>query len=107
MKGLPTSVRVGAYKIAIVLTPESDMNEALGDFTLNSRRIRLMDDLTGALLADALIHEITHAIWNIGGLTGKQAEEEQAAQVMGAYWAQVYRDNPKLIAWLVEQAQKG
>lgn len=106
MKGLPASVRVGAYDFAIVAAPTHDLGNALGDFVLGARRIRLQDDLAGALLADTLLHEITHAIWNVGGLSG-EAAEEQVAQVMGAYWAQVYRDNPKLIAWLADQAQKG
>jgi hypothetical protein len=52
-----------------------------------------------AKAADTLLHEAGHAIYATYGL----AEEDKEERIVGAFataWAQVFRDNPWLLAWL-------
>ena len=91
-------VKVGAVDIGVFSLPFD--GEAFGDFNYLLMRIRLDENLKGPVLVDTLIHELNHAVWAIGILKTKEEEEERVCSVMASMWTQIYRDNPKLMAWI-------
>ena len=91
-------VKVGAVDINVFSLPFD--GEAFGDFNYLLMRIRLDENLKGPVLVDTLIHELNHAVWAIGILKTKEEEEERVCSVMASMWTQIYRDNPKLMAWI-------
>ena len=91
-------VKVGAVDIDVFSLPFD--GEAFGDFNYLSMRIRVDENLRGAVLVDTVIHELNHAIWAIGNLKTEKEEEERVVAVMASYWTQIFRDNPELIKWI-------
>lgn len=54
-----------------------------------------------------LMHEITHAIINETPLCNrKRFTEEEICDVVGFHFIDMLKDNPALVAWLIEQAKE-
>ena len=77
---------------------------ARGLYHANSHSIDLEADMPSRVEAvNIVLHELGHAIWNIYSLP-RRPKEERVVSVMGVAWAQVFRDNPKLLAWVARSA---
>ncbi len=48
---------------------------------------------------ETVLHEITHSVFYTSHIT-KGDTEERVCQSMGSVLTQIFRDNPKLIAWI-------
>ena len=59
-------IKVGGMDIDVLRVPLND--ELFGDFSYIKSRIRLEEQLKGAVLVDTLKHELNHAIWAMGNL---------------------------------------
>lgn len=106
MAGLPKSVRVGPHVIAITDLPAEEAAQSYGQFSEGSLEIELASTYAaGSLAVDTVLHEIFHAIWFVASLKG-ETSEERIVSSFGTFFAQVMRDNPKLIAWLQETVKK-
>ena len=90
--------------IDVLRVPLND--ELFGDFSYIKSRIRLEEQLKGAVLVDTLKHELNHAVWAMGNLKDKKEEEERVCSVMGTYWTQIERDNPHLVRWTTKNLTK-
>jgi hypothetical protein len=106
--GLPETLRIGAYDWRIYLKPE--IKDETGDdiaghcvergftFEFNTDP----DIHSNPLIAmETVLHEITHAIFSTGHIT-KGDTEERVCLILGSLWTQIYRDNPKLMQWIVD-----
>ena len=105
---LPGKVKVGPYDIAIRKFPASDANEQriFSDFSADGLRIRITEDLTPAKAADSLLHEILHAVfwvWNIKS----GDKEERTVNTVATALTTVFRDNPKVAKWILNQSKMG
>jgi len=102
IKSLPCSVRVGPYdfRLETMSNREAVGANAFGMFSQSEACIKLHSGLVSAALAiDTLIHEITHAIYWAYHIHERD-DEERTVSIMGTAWAQIYRDNPWLLAWI-------
>ncbi len=100
LEGLPSSIRVGPYDLAVIITDKIDDDEGKWGQHHPGVSIELRRDQKNAQSAlDTLFHEINHAIYGIFGLS-KKSREEHIVSAMAAGWAMVYRDNPDLLAWV-------
>lgn len=96
--GLPRSVRVGFQDFIVepyFETPAPDN----GEFRRDDGLIKLDTSLPEQRVAATLLHEVMHAAWANGEL-GASAREERAVSVLANQMAQVWRDNPALVAYL-------
>ena len=101
---LPKSIRVGPFDYAVRYTEahSDDKLNVLGQCSPTRLSILIQQDMPPTRTAECVLHEVTHAIADCYALMdddGKVAEERMA-QVFGAGWAQVWRDNPKLLQWM-------
>src|SRR5580704_17180888 len=96
---MPRSIKVGHRRFEVVSwdAKAAAAEDAFGDCRQEPPIIRIAKGRTPADRAEVMIHEILHLCWY--GLPDKP-EEESAVNYMGINLAQIYADNPDLIAWL-------
>ena len=100
---LPDKVRVAHVDVNIEsMTPQQASSRGRwGEWTPNdgmTDRIEIGDRSHPEVVC-TLIHEINHVVWWAYELE-KGDEEERVVGVMATAWAQIYRDNPELVAFI-------
>lgn len=100
----PSSVRVGPHTIAISLKPREEAltEEAWGCYNLETMTIWVQQELAPSKQARVLLHEIIHALWDVGEL-GEETDEETAVSVLSTQLLAAMHDNPGVFRWIVEQ----
>jgi hypothetical protein len=74
--------------------------DVFGEFSPCEGRIALQVDMPSTVkAADTLLHEAGHAIYWTYGVSDAD-EEERVVGIFATAWAQVFRDNPWLLAWV-------
>lgn len=69
-------------------------------------RLALYDKMPDSLVAEVVLHEIVHGIMGGRGPAWvTDAQEEELTELLGRGLAQVFRDNPEWIKWLLKQSQ--
>jgi hypothetical protein len=97
---LPTRIKVGHFVYRVERwRSEGEAGDRWGECDHGELVIRLRPVIPGTQLADTLIHEILHAIHNVWGLRVGD-DEERIVAVTATALLTVFRDNPKLLAWL-------
>ncbi|MBA2413202.1 MAG: hypothetical protein H0V63_10315 [Burkholderiaceae bacterium] len=103
MLKLPPNVKVGGHTYRFVWLAKSA--EAVDEWMhcdYDAQRIRVhpaCKTLDGSKIAEYVIHEVQHAINEAyGNLDG--ATEEHFTTQSAKGWLQVYRENPKLFAYI-------
>lgn len=101
MSKMPESVKVGYRDFKIEPWPSHEATTYGADGLCDKRNaiIRIRDDLEPQLKAETLIHELKHAAWDMAAL-GDRATEEAAITSLSRYEAQIWRDNPELVAYI-------
>jgi len=97
-------IKVGGMDIDVLRVPLN--GEMFGDFSYINSRIRIEEQLKGAVLVDTVKHELNHAIWAIGNLKDKKEEEERVCSVMASYQTQIDRDNLHYLEWTIKNLTK-
>lgn len=101
---LPCSVRVGAHDITIQILPhhQASARGEWGYFQAAAQLIVVQDQMpTAAKAVDTVLHEIGHALW--WSYTLEDADkEERIVSTQATGWAQIFRDNPALVAWIAK-----
>jgi hypothetical protein len=103
MKGpFPTEVKVGALTYTIEALPEDIARDAdlYGDVVDRYCKIRIDFSLDRHVVADTLIHEIMHVIWDAYEISHKD-KEERIVRPLATGFAAVLHDNPKLARWIL------
>lgn len=99
VKKLPKKIRVGGYDFHIVLDTNAKSEDHGGFDSVNQQMIFEASPVTRLRAVDTFEHELKHAIYYAYGLA-EDAPEEAVATVTGKARAQIYRDNPWVLAWL-------
>ena len=99
MTGIPASIRVGFCDFTVEALTEP--KKVLGDIEADHARIRIDVDRPAPMVATTLLHEVLHGAWYMANLPNK-AEEEDVVTSLAYQIAQVWRDNPDLVAYLSE-----
>ena len=100
---IPRVLRIAAFDISVEEMPTSVARaaERLGEFSNVEQCIRVQtQDLSKWIVLDTLLHELVHAIFSCYSLDDDD-DQERLASVMGTALAQVCRDNPDLIKWIL------
>ena len=98
---LPSVVRVGFREYLVQQWKPLSATSArrLGECDHLELVIRIREDLAPALQAETLLHEVLHCAFWTGGIEDKD-DEERTVSVLSTQLAQIWRDNPKLVAFL-------
>lgn len=99
---MPRSVRVGHRLFEIVSWDASaaEAEGARGDCRDDPPVIRISNGLKPFDKAEVMLHEVFHACWR--HLPSERVSEEAAVTVLAENFAQVWRENPKLVAWITD-----
>lgn len=91
----PRKIRIAAFDIRII--------HSTGDCYWSPREqaIHVITNLKPMCVLDALLSEINRAIFWAYGLE-EGDPEYRIVSTMATAWAQIYRDNPRLITWISE-----
>jgi hypothetical protein len=100
MTDLPSSVRIGFQDFTIDPYWETPA-PANGEFRRDEGMIKYDSALPVQRVAATVLHEVIHGAWDMGRL-GDGPDEEHAVTVLANQLAQVWRDNPELVAYLSE-----
>lgn len=106
VEGLPSSIRIGAYDVEIVVEDRnwSDAHAAIGHFSGAQQRMTIVQSSASSQAsAETVIHEIMHAVWWAYGLEDADPQE-RTVTLLSAGLTQVWRDNPQLMAWIDKAA---
>lgn len=103
---LPTSVRIGPFDFAVEdWDPRFASSAArFGECDKQQNIIRVRTDMPPQRIAEVLLHEINHAIWEVGACD-ELADEERVISAISMVWCQVWRDNPSLIACITKMVR--
>lgn len=106
-KRIGKTLKVGSSLYTIVFQENLFMDNirVWGAHSYNSQIITLETNMTYHLTAEVLLHEITHAIFNMFSLNDTSTEE-QIAEAMGKGWAMVFLDNPWLTKFMQHKQEK-
>lgn len=100
-------IRVGpfAYNVSRDATSQVALEneEAVGLTIPDALEIHISNALSPDRERATLLHEIIHACADLADLGDTSSEEDWASR-LGPLLLQVMRDNPRLIAWVLEDA---
>jgi len=102
IEALPGALKVGPFDFGIekLSAQRASGKDCFGEFSPCEGQIALQLDMPSPVkAADTLLHEAGHAIYATYGLTDED-KEERVVTVFATAWAQVFRDNAWLLAWL-------
>lgn len=96
---VPQRIWIGSYDFAVKFVPHTDPmldgNDAMTSFHGNI--IYIGTGMTPSRLLNRLLHELTHGINMVVGLTtDTEIEEEEIADLHGDAWASIWINNPVL-----------
>lgn len=99
MPDFPTSVRIGPHDWTVKLWDEqaAGNTQALGLCDKHTCTILIMEGMAPQKEAEVLMHEIIHAIYDVGGLRYLEHQEEAVVNAMGYHMVGIVRDNPDLM----------
>lgn len=98
--GLPTSLRIGPYDIAVELVDKFEPDSAWGQFDGGKATISLVVVQPSEMFAlNVVLHEIMHVLYELFHLQPID-DEERIASTLAAGWVQVLRDNKQLVKWM-------
>ena len=97
------SIRVGPFDIRLTQLVGEERDKCLGMFSEHQMSIMMRETFASDQQeAETLLHEAVHSIFAVMGIQDKDSHE-RTVSALSVGLAQVIRDNPKLIAWLVEK----
>lgn len=109
MPGLPSHVTVGPHRITVRADADTGRllreEDSRGDSRPDQLLIRLDTDRPHTAVAETLLHEVLHIVWNQTSMRSSEAcrdIEEAAVQALTPWLLGVLRDNPELVAYLTD-----
>lgn len=102
---LPKSVRVGYATYKIEEWPVELANAAARHSECDKLNhiIRVRTDMKACETANSLLHEILHAIWNVGAIDS--GDEEKCVTIFANQLIQIMQDNPVVMDWITKNAR--
>lgn len=102
----PYSLRIGPFTYKVGCDPSSqavlEEAEAVGLTIPDALEIHLSEELSPDRARATLLHEVVHALADLADL-GDDGTEEEWASRLGPLLLQVLRDNPHMLAWVLEE----
>ena len=109
MTKLPPTLRIGPYDYKLILVDkiqDEGEREDWGKYEYCKLTITISKDQPNQLFAaDTVLHEILHAIYTHAGIQ-PVTPEEGICSALATGLIQVFRDNPKLLAWVAASTKK-
>jgi len=101
MSSLPASIRVGYLDFAVEIWVTQHANAAgrYGECDKANAIIRVDTSYGPVKAASTLLHEVIHACFDVAGIEDTDSEERTVTHLSNQL-AQVWRDNPDLVAYL-------
>ncbi len=106
LDGLPSSIRIGPFEIAVLIKDKINDEDNSGLYTHGLSIELRAEQHTAAFALDTVLHEVSHGIYYTFGLC-KKSNKETVATAFAAGLAMVMRDNPELMAWIYRMIQPG
>lgn len=98
----PENVRVGPHTYRVVVVPDGILEGSGSDGTCNPRHlvIALDQGQPATQMADTLLHELCHAM--LATVKTDDDTEEAVCLALAPALLGLLRDNPVLMAWLID-----
>ena len=103
---IPSAIKIGAQVYLRVKAPPSGDPSPRGETNNRKSQFYLADDLSLSQQQDTLLHEVLHMIWDNFprvDLPSQKDLEETVVSGLSPYLLAALRDNPKLVAFLLER----
>lgn len=109
---LPASVKVGPFDYSVVVggkawdearLKENDA-DLIGHHSPSTLTISMQPGLVAGAQREVMLHEVMHACFNAVGQPLKDDDEEDAVRALACGLLAVLRDNPPLVAYLLDEA---
>lgn len=104
----PEKIKVGYrdFDVYVADHAEAINEQKFGACSSNTGHIWIDLALDAHNVASTMLHELGHAIWNVWGRgDGETITQEQAALLFSNGFATIFRDNPKLVEWLIKNLE--
>lgn len=104
---LPTPIKIGYKEVSLetISTEDAEKEGIYGKYESYNETISIQEGLKGPVLADTLVHELLHAIWNhqgTGDVQGLARHEEFLVNTLSTGLIQVLHDNPDLLTYITK-----
>jgi hypothetical protein len=102
LRDIPKGVRFGAHTYSITKQVIPDHKDSWATIDIHKHEVTIETRTpNGAKLAESVIHEFLHGIWNERQLAAT-AKEEDAVQHLACGLVALFLDNPWLLRWLTK-----
>lgn len=103
MADFPTSIKVGPFHYRVVEDADLVGRDRCGEIRYGTLTIALSPNTAPDRQAETLLHEVLHAVWEIGldVVSEPKHNTETVIERLSPHLLSVLRDNPDLVAYLV------
>jgi hypothetical protein len=104
MRRLPKKIKIGPYTFPVVRVNKSELpDDELAHIDVNSIRIPIAKRIPREKVREIILHETLHGIHYLSGrYDDTPRSDEQWIDATVPMLLQVLRDNPELIAYLID-----
>jgi hypothetical protein len=109
MTMIPSVIKVGPYRVRVSLDADAlartrvlKGDRRIGEFSNIDLTILIDDECAPDLLAETLLHETIHAVFEVVGGCRGEHDSEAWIQYAAPTLLAVLRDNPALVAYLLD-----
>lgn len=99
---LPKTIKVGPHEYTIQRTAAASLPEKLGDCDVDALVLRIRQRLRKSKAREIVLHEALHACGHPAFEDGKRYTEEDFITKLAPKLLQLLRDNPALVAYLLQ-----
>jgi hypothetical protein len=104
LRGLPRTLKIGAYDWSVMLLAGDDANCGQADFETHHLNLWPKNLTSPSHAVGIILHECLHVIFDNHGLVKmkRDKEEREEAIIVGfeAGLVSLFRDNPKFLTWM-------
>ena len=102
---LPAHIKVGPFDVAVVEIAADVASRLREDGDFDGDTIHVAAGQHGPALADTVLHELLHAIFQTFALKDDD-DEERIVSALATGIIGVLRDNPNFATWLTDEANR-
>lgn len=104
---MPTEIRIGPFVHQVKpmdLIKSVSLNR-IGEYDTLNLSIEILEQMPAQRKAETLLHELFHGLWHVTGLRNDEdggEREEHSVTMLSMAMAQVIRDNPLFVAYMLQ-----
>ena len=100
---IPETIKIGCITYTVALIKKKQLGDYWGRLDKIKQVVEILHSLAPQRKAETLFHEVLHGAYELAGLNHiEEPSEEQVVNGLSYQLVQILRDNPNLVAYVLE-----